>query len=113
LSLSTECLARRSLLHPVCQTLTERDGTVLELPRDAFLDDLPIHAGREASSCLLPRRFDRIVSIDKSGADTAAIKLVVGGNSVAGDRLLLDYLMLVAVGGGWRVVSRVYTSVDV
>ena len=28
------------------------------------------------------------------------------------ERLLIDYLMLVRVGGGWRVVSRVFTPFD-
>ena len=28
------------------------------------------------------------------------------------DRLLIDYLMLIRVGGGWRLVSRVFGVAD-
>ena len=76
--------------------------------------DLPIFAIDEAEqSALAPRRFDRVVYIDKSGSETACVKLHVGSKSVAGEpRVLIDVLFLVRVGGGWRIVSRVFTPKD-
>ena len=106
--------AMAALLHPGCSALTVRDGEAIEMPRDDFLSDLPIYAVGEAEeSSLYARRFDRVVSIDKSGPDTACVKLHIGGNTMAGeDRLLIDYLMLIRVGGGWRLVSRVFGVAD-
>ena len=94
--------------------LTERNGELLELTRSSFIDDLPIFAVDEAEqSALASRRFDRIVSIDKAGPETAMVKVLVGSRSVAGEaRLLIDVLLLVRVGGGWRIVSRVFTPRD-
>ena len=104
-----------ALLHPCCQIFTERDGDVFTIPRADFIADLPTFSvyGEKDAQSLGPRRFDRLVSIDKSGPDTALLKLCVGSLTPAGDeRLILDHLMTIRVGGGWRIVSRVYKSFD-
>lgn len=89
--------------------LTERDGCLLRISRQHFVRDISMFAYGETDA-IGPRRFDRIVSIDKSGPDTAVIKLHLGGSAIdREDRLLTDYLMLIRVGGGWRIVTRVYT----
>lgn len=101
-----------AVLHPCYQMFTvNSDGELMSLSRDFFLADLATFGGpRWETAALVPRRFDRVVSIDKSGPDTAVIKLHVGSTDVTGEpRLLTDFLMCVRVGGGWRVVSRVYT----
>lgn len=100
----------REVLHPSFQMFTERNGDLLCIPRDMYIDDLATFAAGEADAACGPRRFDRVVSIDKSGPETAVVKMHVGGRGPAGDdRLLTDYLMLVRVAGGWRIVTRVYT----
>ena len=99
-----------AVLHPSCQILCPREGELLSLPRSDFIRDIGMFAVGEADAALEPRRFDRVVSIDKSGQDTALVKLHIGGRNAAGDdRLLTDILMLVRVGGGWRIVTRVFT----
>ena len=100
-----------ALFHPCCQIFTERDGELINLERSSFLADISTFGGpRWEMSALTSRRFDRVVSIDKSGPDTAVIKLHVGSTDVIGDaRLLTDLLLCVRVGGGWRVVTRIYT----
>ena len=94
---------------PPQHAISDRCGPLRDRSRRVCAQLAAFVAG-EADGALSPRRFDRVVSIDKSGPDTATIKLHVGSVGVAGqDRLITDFLMLVRCAGGWRIVTRIYT----
>jgi len=111
-----------SLLHPTCQLLGARrdTGALCEVERDFFVGRTggvhkPTAAGVGAS------KWDRLVSIDKSGPDTALAKLHIGyfvqdlaldPSALPGDRMFTDYLHMIRVAGGWRIVARIYTASD-
>lgn len=111
-----------SLLHPSCQLLGVRrdNGALCEVERDFFVGRTggvhkPTAAGVGAA------RWDRLVSVDKSGPDTALAKLHIGyyvqdlaldPTAPPGPRMFTDYLHLIRVAGGWRIVARIYTAVD-
>lgn len=111
-----------SLLHPTCQLLGARrdNGALCEVEREFFVGRTggvhkPTAAGVGAS------KWDRLVSVDKSGPDTALAKLNIGyfvqdlaldPSAPPGDRMFTDYLHLIRVAGGWRIVARIYTAAD-
>ena len=111
-----------ALLHPSCQLLGARrdNGELCEVDRELFVGRTggahkPTPAGVGAS------KWDRIVSIDKSGPDTALAKLHIGyhvtdlaidPSAPPGPRMFTDYLQLIRVAGGWSIVARIYSAVD-
>jgi len=111
----------RAVLHPTCQTLAVRkDGVLREVTAEAFIERTgsfyaPLPLGEGAA------RYNKIISIDKSGPQTAVAKvqtgyhlkagqLAVNPTAAAGDFLFTNYLFLMQLGGGWSIVSRVYTA---
>jgi len=61
--------------------------------------------------CILPKskglkRTDRIVSIDMSGPETAFVKLECSVHP----RYFTDYLSLLKLNGGWRIVSKTFRT---
>ena len=111
-----------ALLHPTCQLLGAGrvDSTLCEVERELFVSRSSSHHSATAAG-IGPSKWDRLVSIDKSGPDTALAKLHIGYHvkdlaldptAPPGDRLFTDYLHLIRVAGGWRIVARIYTATD-
>jgi hypothetical protein len=79
------------------------EGGVADLPRDKWLDMVK---GRPSPKSKGLKRHDRIVSIDLSGPETAFVKL----ECAIPPRYFTDYLTLLRLEGGWRVVSKTFRT---
>ena len=111
-----------ALLHPSCQLFGARqdNGTLCEVERELFVGRSS-SAHKPTPAGVGPAKYDRVSFIDKAGSDTALAKLHIGyhvkdlaldPSAPPGDRIFTDYLHLVRVAGGWRVVARVYSAID-
>ena len=78
------------------------DG-VTDLPR---ADWLKMVAGRPSPKSQALERTDRIVSIDFSGPETACVKV----ECAVPPRYFTDYLTLLKLKDGWRIVSKTFRT---
>ncbi len=79
------------------------DGTVMVLPRDAWLDAVrnrPSPASRGLA------RHDRILAVDLAGADLACVKL----NCAVPPRFFTDFLLLLRTNEGWRIAQKAFRT---
>jgi hypothetical protein len=90
-----------SAFHPVSHLYGEKEGEILDMPREAWLD---LVRGRPSPKSQGLTRHDNIVSIDQSGPVNAFVKV----ECAIPPRFFVDYLSLIKTGGGWRVVSKSY-----
>ncbi|MDE0810210.1 MAG: nuclear transport factor 2 family protein [Alphaproteobacteria bacterium] len=78
------------------------DGeTVTDWPREKYFE---IIADRPSPASQGLDRFDKILSIHKSGPDTALATV----NCAVPPRYFTDYLTLVKTGQGWRIISKTF-----
>ena len=96
---SVEKLA--SAFHPVSHLYCEKDGGVLDVPREQWF---ALVRGRESAASRGLPRDDRILLLDISGPETALVKVACQ----LPPRYFTDYLVLNRTGEGWRIVSKVY-----
>ena len=89
--------------HEVSHLYSMSEGGVSDLPREKWFEFVKGRAS--AKSRGLPRT-DRIVSIDLSGPETAFVKLECSIHP----RYFTDYLTLLKLKDGWRVVSKTYRT---
>lgn len=78
-------------------------GAVADLPRAKWFDLVSSRASAKSRGL---KRTDRIVSIDLSGPETAFVKLECSIHP----RYFTDYLTLLKLKDGWRVVSKTYRT---
>jgi hypothetical protein len=79
------------------------EGGVADLPREKWLEMV---RGRPSPKSKGLKRTDRIVSIDLSGPETAFVKL----ECAVPPRYFTDYLTLLKLNDGWRVVSKTFRT---
>jgi hypothetical protein len=79
------------------------EGGVADLPREKWLEMVK---GRPSPKSKGLKRTDRIVSIDLSGPETAFVKLECS----IPPRYFTDYLTLLKLKDGWRVVSKTFRT---
>ena len=89
--------------HEVSHLYSVSDGGVADLPREKWLEFVK---GRPSPKSKGLKRTDRIVSIDFSGPETAFVKLECSIHP----RYFTDYLTLLKLAGGWKVVSKTYRT---
>ena len=89
--------------HEVSHLYSVSDGGVADLPREKWLEFVK---GRESPKSRGLKRTDRIVSIDLSGPETAFVKLECSIHP----RYFTDYLTLLKLNGGWKVVSKTFRT---
>ena len=66
-------------------------------------------AGRTSPAAANQKRLDRVLSIDRSGPESALAKVQIA----IGAKLFTDYLNLLQIDGRWRIVSKLYTYVPI
>jgi hypothetical protein len=79
------------------------EGGVADLPREKWFEFVK---GRPSAKSKGLTRTDRIVSIDLSGPETAFVKLECSIHP----RYFTDYLTLLKLKDGWRVVSKTFRT---
>ena len=89
--------------HEVSHLYSVSDGGVADLPREKWFEFVK---GRESPKSRGLARTDRIVSIDLSGPETAFVKVECSIHP----RYFTDYLTLLKLNGGWKVVSKTYRT---
>jgi len=77
------------------------DGTLSVLPRKQWLEGV---GGRPSAASQKLERRDAIVSIDRSGPDTAFAKV----QCQIPPRYFTDYLVLARLKDGWKIISKSY-----
>ena len=80
-----------------------RDGAVDDVPRATWFD---LVKSRPSPKSRGLQRTDRIVSVDFSGPETAFVKVECSIHP----RYFTDYLTLLKLKEGWRVVSKTYRT---
>ena len=77
------------------------DGSLVVLPREKWLDGVKSRPSAEAQKL---DRHDWVVTIDRSGPNTAYAKV----HCQIPPRFFTDYLTLAKVGGTWQVVAKTF-----
>jgi hypothetical protein len=89
--------------HEVSHLYSVSDGGVADLPREKWFEFVK---GRPSAKSRGLERTDRIVSIDMSGPETAFVKLECSIHP----RYFTDYLTLLKLKEGWKVVSKTFRT---
>ena len=89
--------------HEVSHLYSVSDGGVADVPREKWFEFVK---GRASPKSKGLKRTDRIVSVDLSGPETAFVKLECSIHP----RYFTDYLTLLKLNGGWKVVSKTYRT---
>ena len=89
--------------HEVSHLYSMHEGGVSDLPRQKWFEMVKGRASAKSKG--LPRT-DRIVSVDFSGPETAFVKLECSIHP----RYFTDYLTLLKLKDGWKVVSKTFRT---
>ncbi len=94
----------KRIFHPNAHLYSAADGPLVDDDMDAVYARVE---ARTAPASLGQPRMDKILSIDKSGPESALAKVQIA----IGDRFYTDYLTMLKVDGGWRIISKTWTYV--
>jgi hypothetical protein len=89
--------------HEVSHLYSMDKGGVADLPRAKWFEFVE---GRPSAKSRGLARTDRIISIDLSGPETAFVKLECSIHP----RYFTDYLLLLKLEDGWRIVSKSFRT---
>jgi hypothetical protein len=89
--------------HEVSHLYSMEKGSVADLPRAKWFEFVK---GRPSAKSRGLPRTDRIISIDLSGPETAFVKLECS----IPPRYFTDYLLLLKLEDGWRIVSKSFRT---
>ena len=96
----------QTIFHPNAHLYSATDGPLQDDPMDAVYQRV---ANRAAPAASGQKRLDKILSIDKSGDESALVKVQIA----IGERLFTDYLSLLKLDGRWQIISKTYTYVPI
>lgn len=94
------------VFHPDCHLISGTGGTLANDPMEAVYARV---RGRSSPAAAGQARYDRILSIDLAGPETALVTCRIAIEP----KLFTDYLNFVRLDGEWRIVSKVFTWVPV
>ena len=89
------------VFHEVAHLFSVEDGKLADMSRAQWFE---LVRGRQSAQSRDLRRRDWVVQIDRSGPTTAFAKV----HCQIPPRYFTDYLTLVRLAGGWKVVSKTY-----
>ena len=92
----------RRIFHPNAHLYSAADGPLADDDMETVYARV---AGRASPASRGEARLDRILSIDKSGPESAFVKLQIA----IGPKLYTDYLSLLRIDGRWQIISKTYT----
>jgi 4-oxalocrotonate tautomerase len=96
----------KQVFHPDCHLISGTGGSLVNEP---MADVYARVAGRVSPARNGQPRYDRILSIDLAGPETALVTC----RMAVEPKLFTDYLNFVKLDGRWRIVSKVFTWVPV
>ena len=94
----------KRIFHPSAHLFSATDGPLADDAIEAVYERV---LGRAKPADTGQQRLDRILSIDKSGAESALAKVQIA----IGPKLFTDYLNLLKIDGRWQIISKIYTYV--
>ncbi|HJM51424.1 MAG TPA: nuclear transport factor 2 family protein [Alphaproteobacteria bacterium] len=94
----------KRIFHPSAHLFSATDGPLADDPIEAVYARV---SGRASPVDSGQQRMDRILSIDKSGAESALAKVQIA----IGPKFFTDYLNLLKIDGRWQIISKIYTYV--
>ena len=94
----------KRIFHPNAHLYSAADGPLVDDDMDAVYARVE---ARTAPASAGQPRMDKILSIDKSGPESALAKVQIA----IGDRFYTDYLTMLKVDDGWRIISKTWTYV--
>lgn len=89
--------------HEGCHLYSLTEGEVTDLPREKWFE---LVKSRPSGKSRDLKRTDRIVSVDFAGPETAFVKLECSLHP----RYFTDYLTLLKLAHGWKVVSKTFRT---
>lgn len=96
----------KKIFHGNAHLYTAADGPLQDDPMEAVYERV---ANRVAPAAKGEKRHDKILSIDKSGPESALVKVQIA----IGTKLFTDYLSLLRIDGRWQIISKTYTYVPI
>lgn len=96
----------KRVFHPGCHLISGTGGSLADDPMDAVYARV---RGRTSPAANGQARYDRILSIDLAGPETALVTCRIA----IAPKLFTDYLNFVKLDDQWRIVSKVYTWVTI
>ncbi len=96
----------KGVFHPNCHLMSATDGRLADDDMDTVYARV---AGRTSPAAANQKRLDRVLSIDRSGPESALAKVQIA----IGPKLFTDYLNLLQIDGRWRIVSKIYTYIPI
>jgi hypothetical protein len=98
--------ALKRIFHANAHLYTASDGPLQDDPMDAVYARVE---GRTPPAADRQKRLDKILSIDKSGPESALAKVQIA----IGEKLFTDYLSMLLIDGRWQIISKTYTYVPI
>jgi 4-oxalocrotonate tautomerase len=92
------------IFHPSAHLFSATDGPLQDDAMEVVYERV---GGRANPADTGQQRLDRILSIHKSGAESALAKVQIA----IGPKLFTDYLNLLKIDGRWQIISKIYTYV--
>lgn len=92
----------RQAFHPAAHLFSATEDKLVDVPLDQWCEMV---AGRPSpQSKGQSREYERILSVDLTGSNTAMVKL----NCAIPPRLFTDYLSFIKLNGRWQVINKTY-----
>ena len=94
----------RQIFHPAAHLYSATDGLLVNDGMEAVYARVE---ARPSPASKAERRHDRILSIDKSGPESALAKVQIA----IAPKLYTDYLSMLNLDGRWQIISKTFTHV--
>ncbi len=94
----------RQVFHPAAHLYSATDGSLVN---DGMETVYARVEARPSPASKAERRHDRILSIDKSGPESALAKVQIA----IAPKLYTDYLSMLRLDGRWQIISKTFTHV--
>ena len=94
----------RQIFHPAAHLYSATDGPLVNDGMEAVYARV---GARPSPASKAERRHDRILSIDKSGPESALAKVQIA----IAPKLYTDYLSMLRLDGRWQIISKTFTHV--
>ncbi|MDP6705357.1 MAG: nuclear transport factor 2 family protein [Alphaproteobacteria bacterium] len=96
----------QGVFHPSCHLYNASAGPLIDDDMDVVYERV---SNRTPPAAENQKRLDRVLSIDRSGPESALAKVQIA----IGPNLYTDYLTLLQIEGRWQIISKTYTSVPI